>query len=212
MADPEEKTRFFGAEELQMALQVIGAAAALTAWIILLGGVQAYSRLRAAGLPDAVRTAALLPREQLLAEGFRLLAMPLAVGVLVAALAYMAGHAGRLDWWGPSLVGPVAFGVVVFLAVTLAVTDQIRHPLEFLWTVAVVILSLALGALAVLALLRWTGPIAVALTIFVLVFTWGGVNSMFSERGRSRSPFEPTQVRLKDGTGVRGLPFARSRG
>ena len=94
-------------------LEVLGGAAALVGWVALIGGVRVWSRLDALGLPQATSTVADLPREALIAEGVRLLLVPLVVAVLgvVLILAVRPIDFPPSDW----VVFVVAVGAVCIL-------------------------------------------------------------------------------------------------
>ncbi len=72
----------------QIAAQIIGAAAALAAWVAVVGGARWWARLHAADIPTnpALST---LPRELLIATGLQTLLLPLVLGASVALLAML---------------------------------------------------------------------------------------------------------------------------
>jgi hypothetical protein len=60
-------------------LQVVGAGAAIAAWIAVVGGARVWARLYAADIP-ATQTLSVLPRQLLLVEGLQALLAPLLIG------------------------------------------------------------------------------------------------------------------------------------
>ena len=72
-------------------LQALGAAAALVAWLVVVGGIHARERLDAAGVPNPTRSVTMLPRNELVAEGIGVLAVPLGLAVLVGLAVYLVG-------------------------------------------------------------------------------------------------------------------------
>jgi hypothetical protein len=75
---------------VQRALQIIGGGAALLGWLAIIGGWRMYLRFQAAQLPSPVRTVSVVPRETLIAEGLKAMAVPLFAGALVAVLVLVA--------------------------------------------------------------------------------------------------------------------------
>jgi len=70
-------------------LEVVGAVAGMTGWVALMGGAHEYARFDSAGVPNPVRVASELSRAQLLGQGLQALALPLAIGIALAAIAYL---------------------------------------------------------------------------------------------------------------------------
>lgn len=73
----------------QLALQFIGAGAAIGAWIAVVGGARMWARLDTIGVPPA-QTVSMLPRELLISEGLRTLAVPLLLGGAIAIVVYLS--------------------------------------------------------------------------------------------------------------------------
>jgi outer membrane protein OmpA-like peptidoglycan-associated protein len=72
-----------------LVLQVLGAGAGIGAWIAVVGGARLWARLDALHVP-AAQTVSVMPRELLIAEGFRTLLVPLLLGAAIAVLAYLS--------------------------------------------------------------------------------------------------------------------------
>jgi len=82
----------------QLVLQAVGAGAALFGWIAVVGASLTYIRFERLGIPSPLNTAAALPREVLFATGMRAMLAPVAIGLLVAATAWVIGRASELSW------------------------------------------------------------------------------------------------------------------
>src|SRR4051794_10891233 len=88
-------------------VQVVGAGAAIAAWIAVVGGGRVWARLHAAEIP-ATQTLAVLPRQLLLVEGLQTLLAPLLIGAVAALLVYYSWPSeqarsdlelqGRAEW------------------------------------------------------------------------------------------------------------------
>src|SRR4051812_9779039 len=70
-----------------LVIQVVGAGAALTGWIAVVGGARVWARLYANEIP-ATYTLSVLPRQQLVAEGLQTLLVPLLLGAGLAIFVY----------------------------------------------------------------------------------------------------------------------------
>jgi hypothetical protein len=202
---------------IPLVVQVVGAAAALAAWVVLVGGIRVYLRLEAANVPAPTRTVTLLPRDVLLAEGIRALGFTLLLAVAAGAVAYLAaGWLARRErpasWPAEPLLRAAVPALFAAAAAAIAVADGVsRHRREGVqyWLLLAAI-ALVLIVLALAALLRWPAPAAVATVAAGLVLTWGGAYELVTERGNADPEFEPVQVIRTDGEGVRGLLIARS--
>jgi outer membrane protein OmpA-like peptidoglycan-associated protein len=86
----------------ELAVQLLGAGAGIAAWIALVGGARLWARMEALGVP-AAQTVSSLPRELLIAEGFRTLLVPLLLGAAIAGIVYLSRvRAGARDGGGRS--------------------------------------------------------------------------------------------------------------
>lgn len=70
-------------------LEAVGAVAGVVGWVALVGGAHEYARFEAAGVPNPVRVASDLPREQLIGQGLQALAIPLLLGGALSAFFYL---------------------------------------------------------------------------------------------------------------------------
>jgi len=198
-------------ETVTQLLQAIAALAAFGAWVVVVGGIRVWARLQAAKLPQPVRTVTLLPRETLIAEGVRALAVTTITAVGVGLFVYLletarehkTGEAPNRDF--RAAIVAIAVGV----AVTLMVID-LWH-VHFTYWLGLGALTVAVAALLVLALLSWGGRAAFALIIAAAILVWGGGFDLISERGTDSAKFEPVRFIRKDGTGTQGLLLARGK-
>lgn len=196
-------SRAAAAEGLQLAtgaLQALGAVAALVGWVVLVGGIRMHARLGAADIPNPTRTVTVLPREVLLAEGVRTLALPLVIGLVLGLLTYLA--ASLADAETRVLVGAVLVGVLTGAAVTATVIDSAG------WGWMVLVTGVLL-VLAVLVLLTSPGPALLGFTVTALVIGWSGASELLTERGSHDQLFEPVQVVREGGAGTTGLLLAK---
>ena len=69
--------------------QLLGAGAALAAWIAVVGGGRVWAKLHASDIP-ATQTLAVLPRQLLIVEGLQTLLVPVLLGAGLAALVYFS--------------------------------------------------------------------------------------------------------------------------
>jgi hypothetical protein len=78
---PQRPTETLGAP------QILGAGAAIAAWIAVVGGARVWARLHAAEIP-ATQTLSVLPRQLLIVEGPQALLVPLLIGGAIAIFVY----------------------------------------------------------------------------------------------------------------------------
>src|SRR4051794_30862802 len=76
-----------GGVRWDLVIQVLGATAALTGWIAVVGGARVWAKLHAAEIP-ATHTLSVLPRQQLITEGLQSLLVPLLLGAGLAVFVY----------------------------------------------------------------------------------------------------------------------------
>jgi hypothetical protein len=196
-------------ERATQLVELLAGAAGLTAWIVLIGGIRVYERLRAADLPAPTRTVTLLPRDTLLAEGIRGLAVPVLVAAGVASTIVLLsgaipGDASRHHHGFRTTLLTVLTGGAGLVTVVTG-WGQLS---EVAWS-EVGLLTAAIGVLGALALTRWTEPPAIALIAAVAILVWGGSFSLIAEHGTKNPPFEPVQVVRSDGSGLNGFLLVR---
>jgi hypothetical protein len=126
MPDEDEQPTF---NVLSVALQVIGAGAALVSWIVVVGGGIMWARFDAAGVPDATRAVTLMPRDSLIAEGIHALGLAMIVAAAIALvvlllglnpdvtqrIGYRAGSTAATVWNHLAVFDPVRLFVVTVL-------------------------------------------------------------------------------------------------
>jgi hypothetical protein len=95
-----------GAERWKLALEIVGAAAAIGAWVAVVGGAVLYARLENAHIPP-LPTVSDLPRGLLIAEGAHALLIPLLIGGALAVLTYLS----RAKVIPSSSSGPIEAGL-----------------------------------------------------------------------------------------------------
>jgi hypothetical protein len=76
--------------------QVLGAGAALAAWIAVVGGGRVWAKLHASDIP-ATQTLSVLPRQLLIVEGLQTLFVPVVLGAGLAALVYFSRRSQKPD-------------------------------------------------------------------------------------------------------------------
>jgi hypothetical protein len=198
--------------KLEEVLALVGAAAGLAAWVALVGGFTMWARFQAAHIP-AIEGIAVLPRNVLLAEGVRTLAVPILLGSVAAVLAYAAAttwsrrdRAQALRVAGEGLVkglNAVGLSLVVSLVV-------LGGPLLFLiarygfherwWALLIVLLTLlAMGVLAA-AVIKIAAAHWLALTVLAVVTVWSGIAGIVWEGASTRPRLDHATLALVGGS------------
>jgi hypothetical protein len=176
---------------LQVA-QTLGAVAALVAWVVV-GGAVMWARLESAHVPNATRAVTLLPRDALVAEGLRALAIPLIIAVALALTLYLVltlpvlnralrfGIEGGRDRWQRAGAGDklrntlrryVPIGVLGALAIALGVV--LALDLDAFWIAMLIVLIAIEMAFGAMLVAKRPTPGAIALTAFVTAAIVGG--------------------------------------
>jgi hypothetical protein len=192
-------------------LQAIAALAAFGAWVVVVGGIRVWARLQAAKLPQPVRTVTLLPRETLIAEGVRALAVTAIAAAGSGLFVYLLATVVGRDADAREMARLRAAVVATAVAVAVALTVIRLWDVQFNYWLGLGALTMAVVALVILALLAWRGTGALALTIATAILVWGGGFDLISERGTDSAKFEPVRFIRKDGTGSQGLLLARGK-
>jgi hypothetical protein len=166
---------------LDATLQALATTAGLVTWIVLVGGIEAYLRLRAANVPDPTRAVTLLPRNVLIAQGLHLLAAPLVLAVGLAALGLLtATMLARTRW--AVYVAPGSLAVLAAGAAAFAVADQVRQYDWLAWVAGILLFTLGLAFLGLGATSRWPTPATLAMTLAAAVAVWSGTFELVTAR------------------------------
>ncbi|WP_028062478.1 DUF4064 domain-containing protein [Solirubrobacter soli] len=190
-------------------VQVLAGLGAFVGLLVVIGGIRMQNRIAAAELPNPVRTAALLPREQLVAEGISAIGVTVivAIGVGVGVAATVSPAYSR---YPPYRAVPVLFLGLAAGAVSFVIVDQVTSetPTAFRWLLVVGLVGLLVGLVAVAVVRRWPHRTAVVAGVTVLV--WGSSYVLITDREAGNPRFEPLQYVRKNGTGAQGLLLAYS--
>jgi hypothetical protein len=146
-----------------LVLQAIGAVAALTAFLAVVGGARVWARLHAANIPET-QTLAGLPKDLYVVEGLQTLLVPLLLGAIVALLLYMSRPLGDPVSGSPAAVGSPA-------APSLAEPDVVLYWLKRRRPVRVV--SDFAGRYGTTAVLALAGAITVGVVPIVVMLAGG---------------------------------------
>jgi uncharacterized protein YjbI with pentapeptide repeats len=199
------------------AVQLIGAVAALVAWVVLIGGAVMYARLAAAQAPNPIRTVTLLPRDALLAQGLHTLAVPLLGSMFLAVVVYLSLTLPKLNEWVRALAArangwrtrPIAWLTIAVVAVAALVYVLVITDVAFLRVVFALMLAVAIVALASLAIGESRSAIATASIVFTTAMAVSGVLGYVIARWQEPK-FEPVSVYLKDSRTLAGFLVGRT--
>lgn len=156
-------------------LEVVGAVAGVAGWVALVGGAHEYARFDAAGVPNPVRVASELPRTQLLGHGLQALAIPLVLGIALAAIAYLGTRQRYPDTYRDARYegrGPAVFSMLLSLGAALLATIGALADSQELTLVA---LSAFVGFAALAIVAHARTPTRGAISAFVLAVGVGGI-------------------------------------
>jgi hypothetical protein len=199
VADGADRTR-------DLVFQVAGAAAGIAVFVSLAGGAVTAARLHALGLPTD-STLAVLPREQVLVAGVRVLSVGLLAALLVAGILWLLNRTRALGG-GPTNDLRILLGVPVLALAPLLIYTLVQ-PLTTAM-LAVVLVTTAVAALVLVLVLRRPagfGPLGWG--FFAVVAVFGGILAF----ARAASPpvtLDFADVQLEDGGRTSGFLLGQS--
>lgn len=186
-------------------VQALAALAGLVGWVVLLGAIRLWSRLDASAVPDPVGLAARASRNELLADGVVLVAVPLIVAVLAALACRVAA-----EWHGdlfPNEVVPPVRGDALVVAVAGA-TETLLAVLAartigfgaMLVLTAVTVLAVGFPGVALAA-----NSSAVSVVLAIAIVLWAGAYAVVRQYDGRVPHFDQVRIDLPDDQEMSGL-------
>jgi hypothetical protein len=176
-----------------LALQILGASAAIATFVVFIGGVMMWLRFDAIDLP-ADRAVALLPRSDLLATGAHSLAAPILIGLVVVLLISLIEP---LDDDKPTIQLYVVIGLL-FVIASIVVFLKVKG-LDLIPYAVVMYLALATGVVVVIGTAHRTkGFRPLAWTLFAAFGLLAGLLAVVTTAGSPK--LEPVAIVFKADT------------
>jgi hypothetical protein len=191
-------------------LAIVGAGAALAAWLAVVGGFILWARFTAAEVP-AFQGISVVPHTVLIAEGLRALVVPLLLGGVAAGLGYSLRRRGDYLQILRRTADPswlvILLPIVVLTGYVLGRNLGGVHWAQF-WGLVGTTLVVVGGA--VLAILRQKRVPLLPLVLFVVVAVWSGVSEFLLEWGSKRPRLDLAFVTSAQGATWPALFIART--